>query len=211
MCRLLQVLRLLSVLFLVSIGGCASQTAVLPSATVTGVNPGQQVSGDYLIGPGDLLQVFVWRNPDFSITVPVRPDGKISTPLVEDIVATGKRPTDLAREIEDKLKLYIKNPVVTVIVTEFAGLSSRLIRVVGEATQPRALLYREGLTLLDVMLEVGGLTDFAAGNRAVVVRNDHGKQRQIGVKLQNLLKGGDIRANIEMRAGDILIIPRSWF
>lgn len=165
----------------------------------------------YIIGPGDTIQMFVWGNPDLSATVPVRPDGRITTPLVEDVQASGKTPTQLAREMEKELEKYIKNPVVTIIVTGFVGRTSEQIRVVGEAAQPQAIPYTERMTLLDVMITVGGLTEFAAGNRATVVRVVDGVQRQIRVRLNDLLKDGDIDANMEMLPGDILIIPEAWF
>jgi len=165
----------------------------------------------YIIGPGDVLNMFVWRNPDVTITVPVRPDGKISTPLVEDMVAIGKTPFQLARDIEGVLSTYIKAPVVTVIVTEFGGPYSQQVRVLGEATDSQALPYRENMTLLDVMISVGGLTEFAAGNRARIVRGTGAQQREFRVYIEDLMKDGDIGANVRMRPGDILIIPSSWF
>ncbi len=166
----------------------------------------------YLIGPGDNLQVFVWRNPEISVTVPVRPDGKISTPLVEDMAAVGKTPTQLARDVEKVLAKYIRTPVVTVIVTTFVGTFGEQIRVVGQAAQPRALAYRDRLTLLDVMIEVGGLGEFAAGNRAKLVRRTTGGEQTVyRVRLEDLLKKGDISANVPMRPGDIVIIPESRF
>lgn len=214
MSRSLNLLLLPAVFIVLSLAaGCAGNPKappVTPGAIEKAGGDGE-VTGTYLIGPGDTLQVFVWRNPEFSATVPVRPDGKISTPLVEDVVAIGKHPSELAREIEEKLMVYIKNPVVTVIVTNFVGQASRQVRVIGEAAQPQAIPFREDLTLLDVMIAVGGLTDFAAGNRAVIVRNQGGKQREFKVRLQDLIKDGKIAANVEMKAGDILIIPRSWF
>lgn len=166
---------------------------------------------EYHIGPGDNLRVFVWRNPEISTEVPVRPDGKISTPLVEDMVAVGKTPTELAHNIEDVLTNYIKNPVVNVIVTEFVGAFSEQIRVVGQATNPKALPYRERMTLLDVMIEVGGLTEFAAGNRAKIVRRQGGEEQHMKVRLEDLIADGDVGANVRMVPGDILIIPESWF
>ncbi len=165
----------------------------------------------YIIGPGDSVQMFVWSNPDLSATVPVRPDGRITTPLVEDVQASGKTPTQLARDMEKELEKYIKNPVVTIIVTGFVGRSSEQIRIVGEATQPQALPYRENMTLLDVMIAVGGLTEFASGNKASIVRVIDGVQKQIRVRLKDLLKKGDISANVKMMPGDILIIPEAWF
>ena len=168
-------------------------------------------SPDYIIGPGDSLQVFVWGNPDLSVTVPVRPDGRISTPLVEDVKASGKTPSQLAREMERRLAKYIKQPVVTVTVTQFVGRNSEQIRVVGQVNNPQTLPYKERLTLLDVMISVGGLNDFAAGNRATIVREVNGKKVTIPVRLADLMNKGDISANVDMKPGDILIVPESWF
>lgn len=165
----------------------------------------------YLIGPGDNVNIFVWRQPELSSTVPVRPDGKITTPLVEDLPASGKTPTRLARDMEKVLRTYIRDPVVTVIVTGFVGPYSQQVRVIGEATNPQAIPYREDMTVLDVMIAVGGLTEFAAGNRASIVRKVDGKSRQFGVRLSDLVKDGDIGANVPVRPGDTLIIPESWF
>lgn len=184
------------------VGGCAHQKPV-PSVSAS--------SPDYLIGPGDLLVVFVWRNPEVSVSVQVRPDGKISTPLVEDLAATGKTPTQLARDIERELANFLKEPLVTVMVSGFVGPYSQQIRVVGEASTPQVLTYRDHMTLLDVMIAVGGLTEFAAGNRATVVRNINGKQQQFGARLDDLIREGDISANAPVFPGDILIIPESWF
>jgi len=165
----------------------------------------------YQIGPGDLLNVFVWGNPDLSTEVTVRPDGRISTPLVEDVVASGKTPAELAREMESQLVRYIKSPVVTVIVKQFNGTFGQQIRIVGQAAQPRSIPYRENITLLDVMIAVGGLTEFASGNDASIVRYVDNKEHQFRVRLQDLIKDGDISANVKMQPGDILIIPESWF
>ncbi|MGQ0650793.1 MAG: XrtA/PEP-CTERM system exopolysaccharide export protein [Betaproteobacteria bacterium] len=176
----------------------------LPLAAPSGEVP-------YLIGPGDSLNIVVWRNPELSLVVPVRPDGKITTPLVEDLPASGKTSTELARDIEKSLEKYIQSPVVTVIVTSFVGPYSQQIRVIGEAARPQALPYRENMTLLDVMIAVGGITDFAAGNRASILRTSGGKTDQFGVRLVDLLKGGDLSANIGMRPGDVLVIPQSFF
>lgn len=165
----------------------------------------------YLIGPGDTLQIVVWRNADLSVTIPVRPDGKISTPLVEDLWASDKTATQLARDIEKVLARYIQKPVVTVIVTNFGGVYRQQIRVIGEAAIPQALPYRENMTLLDVMIAVGGITDFAAGNKASIVRRNEGSNLQFGVRLKDLVKGGDLSANVGMQPGDILIIPQSYF
>ena len=164
---------------------------------------------NYLIGPLDILQINVWRNPDLTTTVPVRPDGKVSVPLVEDLPVLGKNPTQLARDIEKAMSKFIRDPVVTVIVTTFNGPYSEQIRVVGEATRPQALPYRQKMTLLDVMIAVGGLTDFADGNAASVLRTSDGKQYK--VRLKDLIRRGDVSANVEMKPGDVVIIPQSWF
>jgi polysaccharide biosynthesis/export protein len=168
---------------------------------------------DYVIGSGDSLSIFVYHNPDLSEGgVEVRPDGRISTPLIEDIVAAGKTPTQLAREIEQRLTKFIQEPNVTVIVRGFIGPPDRQVRVIGEATDPIAIPYRDHMTLLDVMIATKGLTKYAAGNRAVIVRLDaDGKQQSIRVRLSDLIKDGDISQNIEMSPGDTLIVPQSWF
>lgn len=166
---------------------------------------------DYLIGPGDNVNITVWRNPEVSMTVPVRPDGKITTPLVEDLPASGKTPSQLARDIEKQLGKYIQDPIVTVIVTGFVGPYSEQIRVIGQAAKPQALPYRENMTIMDVLIMVGGITDFAAGNKASILRNVGGTQQQLGVRLDDLLKDGDVSANVPMRPGDVLVIPESFF
>jgi polysaccharide biosynthesis/export protein len=164
----------------------------------------------YLIGPGDLLSVIVWRNPDLSMSVPVRPDGRISLPLVEDLLAAGKDPTSVAREVERALSKYLRDPVVTIVVTQFGGPYSEQIRVIGQATKPQALAYHENMTLLDVMIAVGGITDFADGNRSNILRTSEGN-KLYSVRLDDLLRDGDISANVAVRPGDVLIIPESWF
>ena len=164
----------------------------------------------YRIGPLDTVNIIVWRNPELSLTVPVRPDGKLTTPLVDDVPAIGKTPTELAKDIETALAKYIRDPVVTVVVTTFVGPASAQIRVIGEAARPQILAFRRNLTLLDVMIAVGGLTDFADGNHATIYRADEGG-KSYGVRLQDLVKRGDVTANVDMRPGDILIIPQSWF
>ncbi len=198
---LLQLLLAL-VLTVLLVGGCSQKYAAPPDTPVA--------SPDYLIGPGDALQVFVWRNPEVSVSVTVRPDGKISTPLVEDLVATGKTPSQLARDIERELANYLKDPLVTVMMTGFVGPYSQQIRVVGEAARPQVLAYREHMSVLDVMIAVGGLTEFAAGNKASIVRVVGGKNQQFGVRLDDLIRDGDISANVQVLPGDILIIPESW-
>ena len=164
----------------------------------------------YIIGPGDSVNVIVWRNPEVSMSVVVRPDGKISAPLVDELVAQGKTPVQLARELEKQLEKYVRDPVVTVIVGGFVGRYTEQIRVIGEAARPQALPYKSSMTVLDVMIAVGGLTDFAAGNSATILRNAPDKQ-QYSVRLRDLVKRGDVSANVEMRPGDILIIPQSLF
>lgn len=165
----------------------------------------------YVIGPGDTLDIFVWQTPELSATVPVRPDGKITTPLVEDVRAVGKTPTELARDLEKELKRYLKEPIVTVTVTEFVGTFKKQIRVVGQATKPQTLPYREEMTLLDVMIQVGGLTEFAAGNRAKIIRRTNDQYTELPVRINDLINKGDITANVDMYPGDIVIIPESWF
>jgi polysaccharide biosynthesis/export protein len=173
--------------------------------------PADQAASEYIIGPGDNLNIFVWRQPDLSMTVPVRPDGRIATPLVEDVVAAGKTPTQLARDMERVLKAYVIDPVVTVIVTGIVGPDSQQVRVIGQAVNPQAIPYRDNMTALEVMIAVGGLSDIAAGNRASIVRVVEGETRQFGVRLNDLMKRGDISANVQMVPGDILVIPETWF
>ena len=186
------------------VSGCA--TSSLPPAPTVASDAGY----NYLIGPGDSVNIVVWRNPELSMSVPVRPDGKITTPLVEDLPAIGKDSTTLARDIEQALAKFIREPVVTVIVTSFVGPYSEQIRVVGEATKPQVLSYVQKMTLLDVMIAVGGITDFADGNGASILRTGEGN-KQYSVRIKDLIKRGDVSANVEMRPGDVLIIPQSWF
>lgn len=191
------------ILALALVAGCATHPPLEPGTL--DANP------DYLIGPGDSVNIFIWRQPELSATVPVRPDGKITTPLIEDVQAAGKTPTELARDMEEVLSLYVRDPVVTVMVTGFRGPFSQRIRVVGEAVNPQAIAFSEQMTLLDVMVEVGGLTEFAAGNRASIVRIENGETRQYGVRIDDLIRRGEITANVAMLPGDVLIIPESWF
>jgi polysaccharide biosynthesis/export protein len=185
------------------LAGCAGN---LPNA------PSQASSPDYkyIIGPGDNLNIIVWRNPELSGNIPVRPDGRITTPLVEDMVALGKNPTQLAREIETALKKYIQDPVVTVVVQNFGSVTSEQVRVIGQAARPAALPYRQGMSLLDVMISVGGLTEFASGNRAVLIRASEGN-KSYNIRLRDLMKRGDVTANVQLLPGDVIIIPESWF
>ena len=186
-----------------ALGGCATRTP-LPAD-----NPA--AASDYLVGPGDSVNIIVWRNPEVSMSVPVRPDGKITTPLVEDLQASGKTSTELARDIEKSLAKFIQQPVVTVVVTGFVGTYGEQIRVIGQAAKPAALPYRRDMSLMDVMIAVGGTTEFAAGNRASLIRTVDGKQQRYNVRLDDLVKDGDISANMQMRPGDVLIIPESYF
>ena len=173
--------------------------------------PPALVSPNYIIGAGDNVDIFVWRNDELSASVTVRPDGKITTPLIEDVPASGKTPTQLAREMEKELEVYVKNPVVTVMVNGFIGPYSEQIRVVGQATNPQALPYRDQMSLLDLMIAVGGMTDFADGNNSKVVRVVDGNWQEFGVRIDDLINCADISANVYMLPGDILIIPESWF
>jgi polysaccharide export outer membrane protein len=183
----------------------------LPTATLHSSNTADINSYKYLIGSGDVLNIFVWRNPEVSGSFVVRPDGMITTSLVEDIKVAGKTPTELARSIEEILGTYLKEPIVTVTVNNFVGPFSEQIRVIGEAAQPLAINYTQHMTLLDVMIQVGGLTEFADGNDAVLVRIENGQQKQYNIMIDELLKDGEITANIDMLPGDIIIIPEAWF
>ena len=186
--------------------GAVQEAGIAEHAGVTQ----HDTESQYVIGPGDTLQVFVWRNPELSATVPVLPDGHISTPLVENMVAVGKTPSQLARDIEKVLAEYIRSPKVNVIVTTPMSAFSQ-IKVVGQVAQPQALPYREGMTVLDVVLAVGGLGEFASGNRAKIVRTENGKRREIRVRLADLLHDGDMSQNVEMKPGDVLVVPQSMF
>ena len=188
-----------------TLSGCASSGTPMPADVAN------TPTKDYLIGPGDNVSIVVWRNPEVSQSVPVRPDGKITTPLVEDLEASGKTSTELARDIEKALAKYIQQPVVTVIVTGFTGTYGEQIRVIGQAARPQSLPYRRDMSLMDVLIAVGGVTEFAAGNRAAIVRTVDGKQQKFVVRLNDLIKEGDISANVPMRPGDVLIIPESFF
>jgi polysaccharide biosynthesis/export protein len=198
--------RLLALALLTLIAGCSSKPELTP-ATATEAS----ATAQYRIGPGDTLRVFVWGNPGLSDEVPVRPDGRISIPLLEDVVAVDKTPTELGREIEQQLSAFVADPLVTVIVTNFVGPFTQQVRVVGQATEPQAIPYRSDMSLLDVMIAVGGLTEFAAGNRATLVRTADGQEQQYRVRLDDLMRGGDISANVAMRPGDVVIIPESYF
>lgn len=183
----------------------------MPDAPTT-APPIADEESNYIIGPTDQLQIFVWRQPDLSTNVIVRPDGKITVPLIDDLQAAGRTPTQLAQDIGKVLSELVQDPRVSVIVTDFVGPFDRQIRVVGEATQPRAIPYRRNMTILDVMIQVGGLTEFAAGNRAIIVRRTAaGDQASFRARLDDLLVDGDVSANAYVMPGDMIIIPQSWF
>jgi polysaccharide biosynthesis/export protein len=197
-------LALVSLLGLIS--ACSGLSSSYPPAPSAAATPGY----NYIVGPGDMLNIIVWRNPELSMSVPVRPDGKVSTPLVDELVAQGKTSIEIARDVEKALSKLVRDPVVTIIVTGFVGPYSEQIRVIGQAAKPQALPYKQNMTLLDVMIAVGGLTDFADGNGASITRAAEGGTRY-SVRLKDLIKRGDISANVEMRPGDVLIIPQGWF
>jgi polysaccharide export outer membrane protein len=189
-----------------STAGCGGAPELPPAPPASSLP-----SAEYRIGPGDSLNIFVWRNPELTVTVPVRPDGRVSIPLVEDVVAIGKTPTTLAREYEQRLGKYIREPLVTVIVSGFVGPIPDQVRIIGEAAQPRSLPYRADMTVLDAMIAVGGLTRYAAGNDSVLIRTVDGVQTTYAVHLRDLVRDGDISSNVALQAGDILIIPQRLF
>lgn len=188
------------------LSACSTTSPNYPPAPSAAATPGY----NYIVGPGDNLNIIVWRNPELSMSVPVRPDGKVATPLVDELVAQGKTSQEIARDVEKALGKYVRDPVVTVIVTGFVGPYSEQIRVIGEAAKPQALPYKQNMTILDVMIAVGGLTDFADGNSASITRASEGGKRY-SVRLKDLIKRGDVSANVEMKPGDILTIPQGWF
>ncbi|MGE5548721.1 MAG: XrtA/PEP-CTERM system exopolysaccharide export protein [Solirubrobacterales bacterium] len=196
----------------------ASATALSGCGAFSGTSEAPMVVGaaadapiDYLVGPGDEVQVFVWRAPELSTKVRVRPDGRISVPLIEDMPVAGKPPAEVAREIERQLGDYVRDPKVTVMISEFVGQASRQIRVVGQAAKPQAIPFHKDMTVLDVVIAAGGLTQFADGNGAVLVRGADGKQARYRVRLADLMKEGDLSANVPVAPGDLLLIPESWF
>ncbi len=197
-----------SALCLPGAASAAPADAGVASAAPAAGEPG----GQYIIGPGDVLSIFVYQAPPLSVTeLPVRPDGRISVPLVHDVMAAGKTPTELGSDIAAALKKYVNEPNVTVMVRNFQGPSDRQVKVIGEATDPQAIPYRENMSLLDVMIATKGLTKFAAGNRAVIVRKTPDGEKRIRVHLSDLIKDGDIKQNLMMQPGDTLIIPQSFF
>lgn len=189
------------------VGGCGSDTELAETAPVT--EEEQLATPFYKIGPGDNLSVFVWQHPDLSVAIAVRPDGRITMPLIEDMAATGKTPSELARDLEEELGKFVRDPVVTVIVEGFEGTYDQQVRIVGEAQEPAALPYRAHSTVLDVMIAVGGLTEFAAGNRATLIRIEDGVSKTYRLRLDDLIREGDITANAAVLPGDVIIIPQS--
>jgi polysaccharide export outer membrane protein len=195
---------------LVATAVLGQEPASAPAAPVPAEVAPEAVSPDYVIGPGDKLQVYVWRNPELTTSVPVRPDGKISTPLVEDMVAVGKTPSELARDVEKVLSEYVRSPQVNIIVTEPVSIFSQ-VKVIGQVARAQALPFREGMTVLDAVLSVGGLGPYAAANRSKVIRNENGKRREIKVKLNDVVNKGDMAGNIALKPGDVLVVPESVF
>ncbi len=197
--------------FFILVGCSSSGLEDLPTATIHPSLTKDISNYRYLIGPGDSLVITVWGNPEASGSYIVRPDGMVSTALVDDLVASGKTPTDLSRELEEKLSVYVRDPIVSISIDEFIGPFSEQVRVMGEATAPRAVNYKENMTLFDVMIEVGGLTDFADGNNARLIRIIDNEQKQFVLKMDDLLRDGEIEANVDILPGDIIIIPEAWF
>jgi polysaccharide export outer membrane protein len=189
--------------------GCATRSSDLPE--LPQASGDAQFSTRYRIAPGDSVQIFVWRNPEVSTTVPVRPDGLLSAPLLEEVPAAGKTPAELARDLEAELSTYLRDPLVTVIVNGFVGTFNEQIRVLGEAAQPRSMLYRDSMTVLDVLVETGGLTQYADGNSSILLRRVDGEMVEYRLRLDDLAQNGDISANIDMRPGDVVIVPEAWF
>ena len=199
----------LSLIFAVFMTGCATGPELPPAPQIT---PEERALADYVIGPGDSLNISVWQQPQMSGTVPVRPDGRITTPLVEDMQAAGKTPTRLARDLEQALVEFIREPRVTVIISSIASSDEReQIRVIGQAMSPSAVTFRDGMSVLDVMISVGGLTDFAAGNRAILVRTIDGQRREFNLRLNDLVNRGDMTADVPVLPGDVIVIPESRF
>jgi polysaccharide export outer membrane protein len=200
-------LSVIAVLSFVQVVACSSS----PYPPVPESQKDIVVDYNYIVGPGDTMEIFVWGNEELTTTGVVRPDGKFTTRLVEDLEASGKTSTELARDIEEAYAEYVRQPVVSVIVNGFVGVPEQTVRVVGEATQPTRVPYSRHLSLLDVMIAVGGMTEYAAGNKSVLVRLEDGQQKSYGLRLDDLLKDGDISANMAMMPGDIVIISESWF
>jgi polysaccharide export outer membrane protein len=206
---LMNLSRILICLLAIILSGCGrlGYHEELPAATF--VSPNEGPGPKYVIGPLDALNIFVWRNPELSNRVTVRPDGFLNMPLIDDMPATGKTPTQLARDLEEELGNYIQSPIVSVMVEGFVGPFSQQVRVVGEASSPQSIPFRANMTLLDIMIHVGGLTEFAAGDRATLVRFEDGTQKEYRVKIDSLIRDGEIDKNVKILPGDVLIIPES--
>lgn len=200
--------RLIAIVMLAlsTLAACGTVSAQVPALAP----PAAADDNEYVIGPGDSLQVYVWRNPELTTTVPVRPDGKISTPLVEDMVAVGKTPSQLARDIEAVLAEYIRQPQVNIIVSTAVSTFSQ-VKVIGQVTNPQAIAYREGMTVMDAVLAAGGLGPYAAGNRSKLVRAEGGSSREFRLKLSDLLNKGDLSQNLALKPGDVIVVPESRF
>jgi polysaccharide export outer membrane protein len=201
---------LLRTILLASLGGFLGTAVAQAPSDAPATDPPQDSAAQYLIGPGDQLQIFVWNHPELSPTVPVRPDGRISTPLVENMLAVRKTPMQLARDIESVLTEYIRSPKVNVIVTQAQSAFSQ-VKVVGQVAHPQAVPFHEGMTVLDVVLQVGGLAPYAAGNRARIVRTENGKTHEIRVKIADLTQRGDMKQNLPVQPGDVIVIPQTLF
>jgi polysaccharide biosynthesis/export protein len=203
---------LLSTAMFANLACAAAQSEVAAPAApaAEAIPPMPASSADYLIGPGDTLQIFVWQNPELSVSVPVRPDGRISTPLVPDIVAVGKTPVALAADLQTALAEYVRTPQVSVIVSNPVG-SLGQVKVIGQVKNPGGVAYREGLRVLDVVLQVGGISQFAAPNRAKLIRTENGKQTETRIRLGDLLEGGDLEQNLVLKPGDVVVVPQSMF
>lgn len=193
------------------LAGCASKGKDYPPVPAEQRDLTVQEGYFYEVAPGDTVNIFVWGLNELSGSVPVRPDGMLTTPLIEDMQASGKTPSQLARDLEKQYATYVRAPIVTVIVNGFIGLPTQQVRIIGEAMKPAAVPFRKHMTLLDLMIEVGGLTDFASGNKSVLIRYYGGQQRQYSVRLNDLIRDGIISENVSLLPGDILIIPEAWF
>lgn len=199
-----------ALLGLIALAATGCQTyEQLPSVPLPSDIPKEDT--EYRIGPGDSINIFVWRNPELSTNTVVRPDGKISVPLMEDLPVVGRTPTELAREMEKALSVYVQDPIVTVMLGGFNGQFQDQIRIIGEATRPTSLPYSASMTLLDVMIKVGGINEFADGNRATLTRSVDGKAKIYSLRIDDLLRDGDMTANVKVQPGDIITIPEAWF
>jgi polysaccharide biosynthesis/export protein len=201
-------LRVILLILATSLAGCAYFYPKAPPtvAATAGVKP-----TEYIISAGDTLDVFVWHNSDLSISAPVRPDGRISVPLLGDVLAAGLTPTQLGDSIEADLSRFVQKPVVTIIVRTTGGVSNNNVRVIGEAVQPRVVPYYVGITLMDVVANVGGLTTFADGNRAYLIRSVDGKPKKFRLRIGSLIRGGDMTANVQLAPNDTIVIPQRWY